>query len=298
LPISFEELRAFVAVAESGSFSTAARRLQVTSNAISVRVQKLERALGVQLFVRTTRSVSLTNEGTVFLERSVTILADLESAREAVVSGNTELQGTVRIAIPGAIATAPFLDRIRELLDRHPRLLVQARIINAPVNLATEGLDIAVAVGSPADSTFVGRLLGTVRWVLVASPAYLVAHGTPATPADLARHRCLRLLSNPAQNDWILVDSAGVRSTVPIGGGFEADDSRALGDAVYAGLGIGVRPMGEFMRAQEEARLVRVLPHFWFQPLEVFALVPRGRTNVPRVAACLEALRLAVEELA
>ncbi|MGD9602551.1 MAG: LysR family transcriptional regulator [Gammaproteobacteria bacterium] len=298
MPVSFEELQAFVAVADSGGFSPAAKRLQITTNAVSVRVRKLEHALGVQLFVRTTRSVSLTNEGTVFLERAATILADLESAQEAVLSGKTELRGTVRLAMPGAIATAPFLACIRELLDANPRLLIQARIINTPVSLAAEGLDIAVTVGAPADSSFIGRPLGRVRWVLVASPAYLAAHGTPRVPQDLARHRCLRLLAYPAQNDWTLVDRKGGKITVPIASGYEADDSRALGDAVYAGIGIGIRPMGELRSAQAAGQLVRVLPKYWFEPLEVFALVPRGRTSLPRIAACLEALRQAVAALA
>lgn len=114
---------------------------------------------------------------------------------------------------------------------------------------------------------------------------------------DLSAHRCLRLLSSPPQDEWTLVDRRGREVVVQVRGGYEADDSRALGDATYAGLGIGVRPAGECAIAQREGRLERVLPGYRFQAIDVYALVPKGRLRVPRVAACLEALRAAVNEL-
>lgn len=166
------------------------------------------------------------------------------------------------------------------------------------VDLVAEAVDIGVVVGQLPETTFVGRLLGRATWVLAAAPSYLDAHGRPRTPTELSAHRCLRLLSNPPQDEWTLVDRRGREVTVQVRGGYEADDSRALGDAAYAGLGIGVRPAGECTRAQRGGRLERVLPGYRFQPLDVYALVPKGRLRVPRVAACIEALRAAVHELA
>lgn len=294
---SIDELRAAVAVAEAASFTSAARRLGVTTNAVSLRVQKLERMLGVRLFVRTTRNVTVTEEGRLFSARALRILDELDAAEVELNPKETGLRGTVRLAVPGALATGPFLARLRGLLDAHPNLNVQARVTNDLVNLAAEGLDVAVVVGQLRDSSFVGRLLGRAAWVLAAAPAYLERHGRPRTPADLTKHRCLRLLARPPQEEWTLIDKRGREVVVPVAGAFEADDSRTLGDAAYAGLGIGVRPAGECRRAQRGGQLERVLPGYRFQPLDVYALVPEGRTRIPRVAACLEVLRAAVGEL-
>ena len=226
------------------------------------------------------------------------ILSDLEEAEEDLRPSSDGLRGTVRIAVPGALATRPLLERLRELLDEHPALAVQMRVSSTPVDIISEGLYLAVVVGQVPESTFVGRLLGRATWVLAAAPSYLEQRGRPAKPNDLTSHRCLRLLANPPQDEWTLVDRRDRELTVPVRGGYEADDSRALGDATYAGLGIGVRPAGECARAAKEGRLERVLPGYRFQPLDVYALIPKGRIRVARVAACLEALRAAVRELA
>ncbi len=295
---SLDELRAFTAVYEAGGFTAASKRLSLTTNAISLRVQKLEEGLGVRLFLRTTRSVSPTEEGRSFYGRVVRVLTELEDAESDLRPKSEGLRGVVRLAVPAALATGPLLERLRALLDAHPALVVQTRVSSTPVNIVAEGLDLAVIVGPPPESAFVGRLLGRVTWVLAAATEYLDVRGRPRSPNDLASHRCLRLLSSPPQDEWTLVDRRGKELTVPVVGGFEADDSRALGDATYAGLGIGVRPAGECARAVKEGRLERVLPGYRFQPLDVYALVPKGRVRVPRVAACLDALRAAVLELA
>lgn len=295
---SLEELRAFTAVYEACGFTAAARRLGLTTNAVSARVQKLEDGLGVRLFVRTTRSVAPTEEARGFYSRVNRILNELEEAEEELRPLAGGLRGTVRIAVPGSLATQPFFDRLRGLLDAHPELSVQTRVASAPIDLVSEGIDIGVVVGQLPESTFVGRLLGRAEWVLAASPAYFAQRGRPRAPSDLENHRCLRFLANPPQDEWTLVDRRGREVVVRVQGGYEADDSRALGDATYSGLGIGIRPLGECARAERDGRLERVLPHYHFQPLDVYALIPKGRVRLPRVGACLEVLRAAVHELA
>jgi len=294
---SLDQLVAFVAVAEAPGFSAAAKRLGLTTNAVSARIQTLERALDVRLFTRTTRSVALTNEGERYYTHVAAALAGLATAEEEIERGGHQLSGTIRIAVPGVMATSVFLKCLRDLLDEHPRLHVQIRVTSAVLNLAAEGLDIVLHVDRPADSTFIARFLGRPKWVLVAEPAYLDRYGRPRQPNDLAHHRCLKFLSHPAQDTWVLVDSRGRKTTAPVGGSFEADDSRTLGDAAYAGLGIGVRSISECESAAGEGRLERVLPDYWFQPREIYALVAKGRTRVPRIVACIEALRAAVRAL-
>lgn len=295
---SLEELRAFVAVYETGGFTSAGKRLTLTTNAVSLRVQRLEEQLGVRLLTRTTRSVGPTDEGRRFYERVTRVLADLEDAEEEIRDRAGRVRGIVRIAVPAAIAGRPFLDRLATLLDAHPELHVQTRITSGTVDLVGERIDIGVVVGQTQDATFVGRRLGRATWVLAAAPSYLDARGRPEHPADLANHRCLRLLTHPPQDQWTLVDRRGREEVVPVKGTYEADDSRTLGDATYAGLGIGVRPAGECARAEADGRLERVLPAHHFQPLDVYALVAKGRSRIPRIAVCLEALRAAVMELA
>jgi DNA-binding transcriptional LysR family regulator len=242
--------------------------------------------------------VTPTDEARTFHARVSGVLAELEAAEEELRPRDQGLRGVVRIAMPGVLATSPFLSRLHELLDEHPELSVQTRVTNTPVNIAAEGLDLAIVVGQPPESTFVGRLLGRATWVLAAAPSYLDRHGRPRTPRDLANHRCLRLLSSPPQDEWTLEDRRGREIVVPVRGGYEADDSRTLGDATYAGVGIGVRPAGECSRAEKEGRLERVLPGYRFQPLDVHALLPKGRARLARVAACLDVLRATVSELA
>ena len=295
---SLDELRALAAVYETGGFTSAGRRLALTTNAVSLRVQRLEQDLGVRLFTRTTRSVAPTEEGRTFYARVSRVLADLDEAEEELRPTSGGLRGTVRVAIPGALATTPLLARLRSLLDEHPALSIQTRVASGALDLVAAGVDIGVVVGQLPETTFVGRRLGRATWVLAAAPSYLNAHGRPQNPADLAEHRCLRLLASPPQDEWTLVDRRGREVVVGVHGSYEADDSRTLGDATYAGLGVGVRPAGECAKAQRDGRLERVLPGYRFQPLDIYALVPKGRLRVPRVAACLEALRSAVHELA
>lgn len=295
---SLEDLRTFTAVYETGGFSAAARRLSLTTNAVSLRIRRLEQHLGLHLFVRTTRVVSPTEEARIYYARIVRVLSDLEHAEEALQRDSRSLSGAVRIAILGVLAARPFLKRLRVLLDANPSLNVDLLVTNATIDVVSAGLDIAVVAGRPADSSLVGRLLGSATWVLAATPGYLDAHGRPESPEALSSHRCLRLLTTPSQNQWTLVDVQGRRTTVAVGEGFTADDSRTLGDAVYAGLGIGLRPAGECARAQAEGRLERVLPGMRFQTVDIYAVMPAARSKMPRVVACADLLHQALSEIA
>src|SRR5262249_42977271 len=149
----------------------------------------------------------------------------------------------------------------------------------------------AIVVGEPTQPSVVARRLGTVAWSLAATPEYLARHGYPRRPADLRKHRCLRFLSSRPQRTWRLIDARGRHVEVAVGGTFECDDSRALGDATYAGLGIGVRPEAELSRAVEQRRLAAVLPGYRFGDFPLYAVLPRGRLRVPHIAAVVELLK-------
>jgi DNA-binding transcriptional LysR family regulator len=294
---SLDELQAFVTLTETGSFTAAAKRLRLSTNAVSQRVRRIEARLGVALFVRTTRSVRLTPDGEALRASVVPLLSALEQAQDELRGRDARLRGRVRLAVPGALATLPLLARLRGLLDAHPELEVELRVVNRGPQLAAQGLDVAVWVGTPPDSGFVARKLGDVAWVLAAAPSYLDRRGRPRTPAELAHHRCLRFLDDPPQESWRLQGPAGVVH-VAVSGGFECDDSRTLGDATYEGLGIGLRPLGECTRAQLAGALERVLPDHHMAAIPVHALIAPGRARTQRITALIDVLRAALSQLA
>lgn len=286
-----EDLRTFALVVDTGSFSAAARALQLTTNAVSRRIQHLEAQLGVRLLTRTTRRTSPTDEGRRLHARCARILAELDAADAELHPSGDPLQGTVRLALPPAATTRRLLAGLGALSVRHPRLAIQLRVTNQPVDLVATGVDLALHVGPVPASTLVARKLATSSWQLAAAPSYLARHGRPRTPADLAGHQCLRLLADRPQDEWRLLDRRGREVIAPVGGAFECDDSRVLGDAVYAGLGIGIRPDHELERAVADGLLEHVLPGYRFGTLDIHALVARGRLRLPRIAAFVELLR-------
>lgn len=295
--LSIDELRAFVAVFESGGFTLASKRLAITTNAVSLRIQKLEEALGIQLFVRTTRSVVPTDAARAFFERVSRVLDELEAAQDAVQAVDAKLRRTVRIAMPGAIATFAFFDHLRQLLQAHPKLQVHTRTNDAGTNISSGGSDVVLVFGAPSESSFVSMPLSKVTWVLAAAPRYLERHGTPSSPAELARQCCLPLPYGTDPYVWRLIDHNQTVVSVQVSGSYYADDGRAINAALYCGLGIGAIPLGECARAQNEGRLERVLPGLCLEPLDVVALIQPRKVGSPSIEACLDVLRAAVSEL-
>ncbi len=274
---ALDEIRAFVAVYESGAFVAAGRRLGVTTNAISLRVRRLESTLGVPLFVRTTRHVAATEEG----HRYYTLVRGPLEGLDAAADGLVNVAGaTVHVALPSALVDA-FVGRlVAEALEVH------VRVTDRFLDPAKAGLDVAVHVGSPPDSDHVARRLGSTRWILAATPEYLDRRGRPRSPDELATHACLRFANPTVETSWVLRDARGREKVSALGSGLVCDDSRTLALACDRGLGIGVRSSADV----RTHGLERVLPRWSFPPLDVFAVTPRGRARLRRVARCLELL--------
>ncbi len=285
-----DELRTFTLVVESGSLSAAARLLQVTSNAVSRRIMRLERNLGVKVLRRSTRAVSVTAEGRALYVRARRALEELDAAEEEARGGREALRGSVRVAIPGGACSQGVLKGIAGLLQDNPEIRLEILVANVEVDPVSGGFDVVLRVGQPKDSRLVARRLFTVSWRLAAAPSYFAHRPMPKMPSDLSNHVCLRLASNPPQNEWRLVDGRGQIHEVGVTGNFEADDSRVLGDAAYAGIGIGVRPEKELESAIKAGTLVRVLPDYHFGSLDVFALMPKGTSRLSRVSRFLDLL--------
>lgn len=287
---NLEDLHTFVVVADSGSMSSAARILQITVNGVSNRIKRLEDRVGTRLFHRTTRSLALTEEGRTLLEGSRRTIDDLDVLLNNLQPSREDMSGVVRFGMPSGALTESVFKVLGKILAQYPRLRIQVESLADPSEIVSGGLDFGITPWIPKDSRLIARKIGSIAWQLCASPGYVKSRGLPSQPKDLERHHCLRLLTNPEQTEWILTSQKQQQVAVRVGGQFESDDSRVLADAVYAGLGIGVRPAIELQNAVRQGRLTRILPTYTYQSFDITALFLPGRTKIKRVEAVLGGL--------
>lgn len=266
------DLRVFVRVVEAGSMAEASRGLDVPANTVSRTIARLERDVGAALLLRTTRRMSLTREGQTLYEHGVGLLGAAERAQEALGGGTREgLSGLLRVAVRTTLVQFGFLKELLVLLDAHPELRVQLLVNDREPDFVAEGLDLAIRIGALEDSTLRMRHLGMAHFVLCATPEYLARAGRPERPEDLASHECIRVLHPRPQMVWHLRGPGGARSEAFGPGRFVCDDIRTQREAILAGFGIGVRPIGEVERS--DGALVRVLPGWALEPIAVRALL-------------------------
>jgi len=294
---SLDELRVFVQVVHSGGFTAAGLVLGRETNVVSRLVARLESRLGMPLLVRTTRRVSTTQEGRLFLDHATQLLRDAELAEASLRRSVNAIQGCMRVAVRTTTTQFGFVRDLVELLRSEPELSIQLIVSDDEPDLVAERIDVAIRVGTLPDSSCLSRPLGTVRFVPVAAPAYFENRQRPATPADLVRHECVLALQGRPQSHWPLVGPRGRQVEAPVAGRFSCSDVRAQADAVYAGLGIGLRPSGEAREAIEAGRLERVLPGWSLAPLDVHGLLPPGHTANARTKAMLDLLKAAVRRV-
>jgi DNA-binding transcriptional LysR family regulator len=282
-------LLAFVRSVEAGSFSKAARSMGATPSAISKSVAKLEARLGVRLLQRSTRSLSLTNEGAAYYERVARLVRELEEA-DASVHGSTLPRGSLRVSAPIDLGRLVLARLAGQFVDRFPNVRLELLLTDRNVDLVREGIDVAVRVGPLADSNLIARTLGRTQFIVCAAPSYLKAHGTPANLEDLGHHNCLRYLSSGRPLDWEFLEEDGPK-TVSVSGSFDTDDGGALVAAACAGAGIAY-----FFRFQGEAhfstrQLIPILEQYTTPSLEIHALHAYSRHVSPRVRAWIDFLR-------
>jgi len=283
-----QELTVFVRAAESGSFSRAARELRLSQPSVSRIMSELEARLGVKLLLRTTRRVSLTDAGAVFLDRARQVLAELEDAEDAA-RGVDSLRGTIRLAMPILYGTREVIPRLTEFLRRHPLLRVEMTVSDERQNLVAEGADIAIRLGKLDDSAFGVRKLVTLDRYLVASPIYLETRGVPTMPADLASHDCIFGPGGFGRDSWTFRRGGAVTS-VDVRGRIHTDSGPGVFASVMAGLGIAMASSVMCARELEAGALVRLLPDYTLEPVEVHAVFPGGPQPSSKVRAFVDYL--------
>lgn len=285
----FETLSAFVAVADQRGFAAAARALNLSPPAITRAVADLERHLGVTLFHRSTRAVSLTDEGVAFLGRARRILAELREAEQIVMGGRTVPRGQLVVTAPVVFGRLHVLPAISALLEEHAGLNARMMLIDRNVRIIEEGIDVAVRIGPLVDSSLRAVAIGSVQQTIVASPAYLAAHGVPSIPADLTGHRCIVGSGVRVGTTWKF--GAKGEMAVEIAPRMTINTVDATIAAAEAGVGLANVLSYQSAEAITAGRLVRVLADHAPAPIPVTLLYDPGRATMPAVRLFIEAMR-------
>ena len=283
-------LQTFVAVADTGGFSSAADRLGLSRAMTSRHVQVLEDRLGVRLLHRTTRRVSLSEAGLGYLERARRLLADFDDAETEVRGERATPRGTLRVNGPVSFGRAHLAATLPSFLVRHPGLSVELTVNDRVVDLIEEGYDVAIRIGRLSDSSLIAKRLGTVAVRLAASPAYLAAHGIPTTPNDLTDHTWLGYTYSTGVAGLRFTSADGRDAVVRLGPRLTANNGDVLTEIAAGGAGIILQPdfiLGPYLA---DGRLVPVLPDCGVPDLDIHAVHHQSRHVAAKVRAFVDHL--------
>ena len=286
----FEDIQAFIAVVDAGSFTAAAKRLGAAKSAISRRVSSLEERLGVQLLHRTTRVLNLTETGRSFYNHGARILADLDEAEAAVQQEHGELRGTLRFALPLSFGVRHMGGPIATFSKTHPRIRFDLDLNDRRVDLIEDNFDLALRIGRLSDSSLIARRLFDVRAVVCGSPHYLNVHGVPETPDDLQHYQCLVYSNLPDPNKWAYEDRDGHRSVVKVNSVVAASSGDFLCNAAAHGMGLVIQPTFIAAQAIRSGMLIPVLEDYSWPISPAYAVYPPTRHLSYRVRAFIDFL--------
>ena len=286
-----KQIESFVAVAARGSLTAAANAEGVAPAVIGRRIDALEERLGVKLLVRTTRKITLTHEGSAFLEDCQRLLADLANAEASVSAGGVKASGYLRVTAPAGFGRRHVAPLVPRFIEQHPDVNVSLNLSDRVVDIVNESYDCAVRVGDLPDSSLVSVRLADNRRMCVATPAYLKRAGTPKHPNELLRHECLTLSSDASQTrGWAFVVDGAVTHLRP-SGRLDCSDGQVLHDWCAAGLGIAWRSTWEVEQEVASGRLVSVLDDFAAPPNGIYAVFPHAKHLPLRVRLWIDFLK-------
>lgn len=289
--MDLNEIHIFAKVVDAGSFTGAARELGMPKSTVSRKVSELEARLGARLLQRTTRSLSLTDAGRAYYQHAARIVGEIEEAELAVGRMQQTPRGLLRVTAP---LNFDFLaPMVESFLARYPEVRLEMLCTDRVVHLVEEGFDLAVRVGTLADSSLIARSLGSVQSFVVASPAFVERSGTPEVPGDLERLDCVAFSAVPDRAHWTLEDGRTQR-TVAIRARFTVNDFELLQAAVIGGLGAALMPAFRCLGDLRTGRLVRLLPGWASPAIPIHAVYPSTRHLSPKVRAVLDHLGAAM----
>jgi DNA-binding transcriptional LysR family regulator len=259
MALDLTDVALFVRVCTTRNLSAAGREFGLSPAASSARMAQLEKQLGARLLHRTTRQITVTQEGEAFLEQAQALLDTAEQAMASVGQGTAQVRGLLRVASSVTFGRSHIVPAVGEFLRTYPEVQLDLRLSDGQHDLAADGIDVAVRIGPLRDSALVVRPMARSRTVLCASPAYLKQHGTPQHPSELQQHQCLVL---QAMDPWRLRAPDGSELVLRVGGRLRSDSGLAILDAAVDGLGIALLATWHATEQLRNGQLVRIMPGY------------------------------------
>jgi len=287
-------IQTFIRVAEAGSFSAVAKELGTTQSSISKSVAALEKELGTQLLARTTRSISLTEEGERYFEQVRRLVTEIQDAELALKKGELQLIGTLRVAASVGYGRRVLMPLIDQFLAAHPGMKIDLNLNDGFIDIVEQGIDVAVRIGDLPDSSLVAKRIGNTHRALMASQAYLQtvknSVGEPKIPTDVERHNCLVYTGLQSRNVWEFNSQDGSTVKVRVSGNFQSNSSEAIRMAGISDMGLCYSPTWLFDAELKSGKMKVLLPDWPMRPLPIHAVYSPQRKNSAKVKAFVEHL--------
>lgn len=285
------DMQIFVKVVAAGSLSGAACELGFSTAMVSKRVSRLERRLGVRLLARTTRKLHLTEEGKLFHERCLRILAEIDEFETAVSAKRAQPRGTLRVTAPASFGRLHVAPLIKDFIARYPELRIQLDLTERIVDVVEEGYDMAVRVAELDDSSLVARVLAPNRRIVCASPGYLKRYGAPRIPADLVHHNCLFVsAAGRRQDTWRLLGPNGPE-TVKVTGALECNNGEVIHRWALDGLGLALKSTWDVGESLRKGRLKALFTEHTPRGVKIYAVYPHRQFIPPKVRLFVDFLQ-------
>jgi len=292
---SLDGLKTVVAVVETNSFTAASERLGISKALVSKYVGEVESQLGVRLFNRTTRAVSLTEAGRLYYQDCVALLEQYCAMLDSVTGDSTQVRGLLRISAPvtfGEMKLAPLLPKFLRL---YPQLQVELVLTNAAIDMLEEDIDLRLRIGGVDDSNMIARHLNTFALVLTASPAYIKEYGLPKTAQQVAEHRCIIDSNFRVGKQWPIISPTGEAQTISVSSAIAANSPQAVREIAIAGGGIAMTPDFIVEDAIDSGLLIPILARYTTLEFGLFAIYPHRKYVAKKVRCFID---FAIEEFA
>lgn len=283
-------METFAAVVECGSFTAAAERLGLSKSFVSKQVSRLESHLGARLLYRTTRKLSLSDEGSRFYQHCKLITAEAENARAEVMDSQSRPRGRIRMTVPQSLIISGLGRLLLDFQRQYPDIELDVIVSGRSEDLVEEGIDIALRIGQLEDSSLISRRLRDCSFQLVASPGYLAQRGEPTQPSDLSEHNCLIYGDAKYTRSWPFRLPGGESVSVKVQGRLSCNDGQLIVDAVLAGAGIGFGPDFLYRQHIDSGDLCLLLPEYAPPTTAISALYPLNRNLSRRVRVLIDFL--------
>lgn len=285
--MDLNETLIFVKVVQAGSFSQAAKQLDMPNSTVSAKISSLEKRLGVTLLHRTTRKLHVTQAGQIFFARCLSGIDELKNAEEEVSLSQREPQGTLRITAPALLGSSLLPEIIAKFMTKYPKIKLEFILADRVVDLIAEGIDVAIRAGDLDDSSLIAKKIGLSYFAPFATTSYLKNHGLPIHPKDLRSHHCLQF-SPLGKEKWNLVNKGKSKVSVALSGKIIIDDLNTIKELALAGEGIALLPTFICGPEIKKQKLVRVLPEWRSDVRPLSFVYPPHKFAVPKLQAFIE----------